>query len=119
LSGTCGVIGLDGRQFTTADLAGVREALRPLGESEGCWEVMAGGCGVAIGVLGPCKTTPILHRTPRCMASCHLLSSRTPIVGGVVEANSMRDNGVGSSLDPVCSAVEELLERQPPGRVPV
>jgi asparagine synthase (glutamine-hydrolysing) len=49
LSGICGVIGLDGRQFTTADLAGVRQALRPLGQSEGCWEGMAGGCGVAIG----------------------------------------------------------------------
>jgi hypothetical protein len=58
LSGICGVIGLDGRQFTTADLAGVREALRPLGESEGCWEVMAGGCGVAIGVLGPLQNNP-------------------------------------------------------------
>jgi asparagine synthase (glutamine-hydrolysing) len=50
LSGICGVIGLDGRRFKAADIAGVRQALRPLGESEGCWDGTVGRSGVALGV---------------------------------------------------------------------
>jgi asparagine synthase (glutamine-hydrolysing) len=50
VSGICGAIGLDGRRFGAADLAGVRRNLRPLGESEGSWEGKVGRCGVALGV---------------------------------------------------------------------
>ena len=41
MSAICGAIGLDGRRFTAADLAGVRRNLRPLGELGG----MLGGDG--------------------------------------------------------------------------
>jgi asparagine synthase (glutamine-hydrolysing) len=49
MSGICGVVSLDGRPFSAADLGGVRQNLRPLGESEGSWEGEVGRCGVALG----------------------------------------------------------------------
>ena len=49
MSAICGVVGLDGRPWSTGDLDGVRRAIAPHGpEAAGAWEGTAGRCGVAL-----------------------------------------------------------------------
>jgi len=50
VSALCGVVGLDGRPWSEADLEGMMRALAPLGpDGGGIWAGTAGRCGVAVG----------------------------------------------------------------------
>ena len=60
MSAICGVVGLDGRPFAAADLAGVMRALGPLGCAQGTWDGTVGRMGVA---LGACEESPARAKT--------------------------------------------------------
>ena len=52
MSAICGVVGLDGRPWSEADLGGVVRTLTPLGPNGGGgWSGTAGGCGVAMAAV--------------------------------------------------------------------
>src|SRR5438105_15759580 len=52
MSAICGVVGLDGRPWSEADLGGVVRTLTPLGpDGGGGWSGTAGGCGVAMAAV--------------------------------------------------------------------
>ncbi|HKP91777.1 MAG TPA: asparagine synthase-related protein [Thermoleophilaceae bacterium] len=62
MSAICGVVGLDGRPWTAADLNGVMCELAPLGRDlQGSWSGECGRCGVALGAA-------LRHGTPEDLA---------------------------------------------------
>lgn len=62
MSAICGAVGLDGRGWAPRDLAGVLDALAPLGPTRrGTWAGRAGRCGVVIGAAQGTSTPQDLH----------------------------------------------------------